>query len=37
MVLEDCCTAHSTEEHANSIGSLKRFCTVTTSVDVAFA
>ena len=37
IVLEDCCTAHSAEEHANSIGSLKRFCTVTTSADVAFS
>ena len=36
IVLEDCCAAHSAEEHANSIGSLKRFCTVTTSAEVAF-
>jgi len=36
IVLEDCCAAHSVEEHANSMGSLKRFCTVTTSVEVAF-
>lgn len=36
IVLEDCCAAHSAEEHSNSIGSLKRFCTVTTSTEVAF-
>jgi nicotinamidase-related amidase len=37
VVLEDCCAAHSTEEHNNSIGSLRRFCTVTTSAEVSFA
>ncbi len=37
IVLEDCCAAHSAEEHANSIGSLKRFCTVTTSAEVIFS
>lgn len=37
VVLEDCCAAHSAEEHANSMNSLKRFCTVTTSSDVSFA
>ena len=37
VVLEDCCAAHSTEEHDNSIGSLRRFCTVTTSDEVSFA
>jgi nicotinamidase-related amidase len=31
VVLEDCCAAHSAEEHKNSMGSLARFCTVTTS------
>lgn len=36
VVLEDCCAAHSAEEHANSIGSLKRFCSVTTSGEVKF-
>lgn len=36
-VLEDCCAAHSAEEHGNSIGSLKRFCTITTSGEVSFA
>lgn len=36
IVLEDCCAAHSAEEHANSIGSLRRFCAVTTSAEVAF-
>ena len=30
VVLEDCCAAHSAEEHRNSMGSLARFCTVTT-------
>jgi nicotinamidase-related amidase len=37
VVLEDCCSAHSVEEHNNSIGSIKRFCTVTTSTEVSFA
>jgi nicotinamidase-related amidase len=36
VVLEDCCAAHSAEEHANSIGSLRRFCTVTISNEVSF-
>jgi len=37
IVLEDCCAAHSAEEHKNSIGSISRFCTVTTSGEVSFA
>ncbi len=36
VLLEDCCAAHSAEEHRNSIGSLGRFCTVTTSDQVDF-
>lgn len=36
IVLEDCCAAHSAEEHSNSIGSIGRFCTVSNSADVAF-
>jgi len=36
VVLEDCCCAHSPEEHANSMGSLARFCKLATSADVAF-
>lgn len=36
VLLEDCCAAHSAEEHKNSIGSLGRFCTVTTSIEVDF-
>ncbi len=36
VLLEDCCAAHSAEEHRNSVGSLGRFCTVTTSTDVDF-
>lgn len=31
VLLEDCCAAHSATEHANSVESLRRFCTVTTS------
>jgi nicotinamidase-related amidase len=31
VLLEDCCAAHSADEHRNSVGSLGRFCTVTTS------
>ena len=37
VVLEDCCAAHSAEEHRNSIGSLGRFCRVTTSDAMDFA
>lgn len=36
LVLEDCCAAHSAQEHRNSIGSIARFCTVVQSSDVAF-
>ena len=36
VLLEDCCAAHSAEEHRNSIGSLSRFCRVTTSDEVDF-
>lgn len=37
VLLEDCCAAHSADEHRNSIGSLGRFCTVTTSTEVDFS
>lgn len=37
VVLEDCCAAHSEVEHANSIGSLGRFCKVETSTAVQFS
>lgn len=37
VVLEDCCAAHSAQEHWNSIGSIGRFCTVAQSADVVFA
>ena len=37
VLLEDCCAAHSAEEHRNSIGSLGRFCKVITSSQVEFA
>ena len=37
IVLEDCCAAHSAEEHKNSIGSIARFCKVTTSDEVQFS
>jgi nicotinamidase-related amidase len=36
VVLEDCCAAHSAQEHANSIDSIRRFCRVETSESVAF-
>ena len=36
IVLEDCCAAHSEAEHANSIGSLGRFCKVESSQAVVF-
>ena len=37
VVIEDCCAAHSAEEHKNSIGSIGRFCEVTTSDQVKFS
>ena len=37
VLLEDCCAAHSAEEHRNSIASLGRFCSVTTSDAMDFA
>jgi nicotinamidase-related amidase len=36
VVLEDCCAAHSEDEHRNSMASIGRFCRVTTSADVDF-
>jgi len=36
VVLEDCCAAHSLEEHRNSMGSITRFCRTTTLGDVHF-
>lgn len=36
VVLEDCCAAHSEEEHRNSMGSLARFCRTTKSGEVDF-
>lgn len=36
VVLEDCCCAHSQQEHENSMGSIARFCRVTTSDQVNF-
>jgi nicotinamidase-related amidase len=37
VVLEDACAAHSSEEHANSIQSIARFCTVETTNTVVFS
>jgi nicotinamidase-related amidase len=37
VVLEDCCAAASAQEHANSIGSLRRLCEVVTSDEVDFS
>lgn len=31
VLLEDCCAAHSLEEHRNSVASIGRFCTVANS------
>ncbi len=36
VLIEDCCAAHSPEEHANSMGSLGRFCRVVSSEGVGF-
>jgi len=37
VVLEDCCAAHSAEEHKNSMASISRFCTIVSSKDLAFS
>ncbi len=37
IVLEDLCAAHSTQEHANSMQSIGRFCRVESSDAVVFA
>lgn len=37
VLLEDCCCAHSEEEHRSSMGSIARFCQVVSSADVDFA
>ncbi len=37
VVLEDCCAAHSAQEHENSIGSIGRFCRIVASTAVDFA
>lgn len=37
IVIEDCCAAHDTTEHENSMRSLGRFCTATTSDKVQFS
>jgi nicotinamidase-related amidase len=36
VALDDCCAAHSAQEHANSIESIRRFCRVETSESVTF-
>lgn len=36
VLLEDCCCAMSGDEHACSIAGLARYCSVTTSSEVAF-
>ena len=36
VLLEDCCCALSAEEHAGALESLRRFCQVKTSTEVAF-
>jgi len=37
IVLEDACAAHSEQEHANSMGSIARFCTAQSTDEVTFA
>lgn len=37
IVLEDLCAAHTAQEHANSMGSIGRFCKVESSETVGFA
>jgi nicotinamidase-related amidase len=36
VVLEDCCCGLSAEEHEEAIKSLRRFCKITTSMEVTF-
>lgn len=36
VVLEDCCCSGTAQEHANSMGSIARFCRTTTSAEVTF-
>jgi nicotinamidase-related amidase len=36
VVIEDCCAAHSAAEHANSVASIGRFCSVATLESVQF-
>jgi nicotinamidase-related amidase len=37
ILLEDACAAHSAQEHANSIGSIGRFCKFDTTEAVVFS
>ncbi|HMN78638.1 MAG TPA: cysteine hydrolase [Burkholderiaceae bacterium] len=37
ILIEDACCAHSEDEHRNSMGSIARFCRVTTAADVDFS
>jgi len=37
VLLEDACCAHSEDEHRNSMGSVARFCRVTTTTEVDFS
>lgn len=37
ILIEDCCSAASAEEHAQAVATLASFCAVTTSDKVAFA
>jgi nicotinamidase-related amidase len=37
ILLEDCCCAHSEQEHLNSMGSLSRFCKTATGATVNFS
>ena len=37
VVIEDACAAHSEQEHLNSMASIARFCTTTTSDKVDFS
>lgn len=37
ILLEDLCAAHSAQEHANSVGSIGRFCKTESSETVVFA
>lgn len=37
VLIEDACCAHSEDEHRNSVGSMARFCQITTVAELQFS